>query len=881
MEIINIKVLKGPNYWSNFRKKLIVIKLDLKRYEDLPTDELPGFTDNLKKLIPSLYAHRCSPGYEGGFFERLARGTWLGHVIEHIALELQWLAGMECGYGRTRPTGQRGVYNVVYAYEIENAGIYAGKAAIAIADALANNQPYTQLEEDINTLKEIYYKEGFGPSTKAIIEEAQKRDIPYTRLNNDSLVMLGQGCHQQLICSSATGLTSGLGIDLVTDKEYTKDLLAAAMIPVPKGIVVKSLAELEQAITELGFPLVIKPQFGNHGKGITTNVVTKEKAISGFNIAQQVSNTIIVEKFVTGSDYRLLVINSKLVAAAQRTPAMVVGDDRSTIEQLINEVNEDQNRGEDHQNVLTKIAIDEVTKGILRQKALTLNSILPRGEILYLKHAANLSSGGTATDVTDTVHPQNIFLAERIARLVNLDICGIDIVTKDIAIPITEGNGAVIEVNASPGFRMHLAPTKGVARNVAKSMIDMLYPENKPARIPIVAVTGSNGKTTVVRLVSYFAKQAGCNVGTTTTEGISINDHEIYQGDCSGPVSARAILRDPLVNFAVLECARGGILRSGLGFDKCDISIITSISEDHLGIDDINTLEELARVKSVVAKSTAKEGYAILNADDDLVYAIKNDLECNIALFAMSRNERVALHCQQGGIAAYTEGDNLIVEKGTSKDIIANFINVPLTFSGTATCMIKNILPAVLAGLISNFTGIQLAQWLENFEPTAENIPGRLNLFNFKDFKVLVDYAHNEEAFIELNKFINKMDSQKKVGIIAATGDRRPEDIRKVGYYAAQVFDEIIIRLDDDSRGKTNDVLIDLIKEGIEQIKSPSEVKVIPNEFDAIQYAMDNAIPDTFIMYFPDDVLRAVDFVKKATQTLNVQNQVFQNQESA
>lgn len=871
MEILKLRVLRGANYWSNYRKKLIVVKLNLHDYENLPTDLLDGFPNRLKELMPSLYQHRCSPGVEGGFFKRLEKGTWLGHVIEHVALELQWLAGMKCGYGRTRPTGEHGVYNIVFSYEIENAGVCAAKAAIKIVDTLAKQLPYPFLEDDLQELKQIYEHERLGPSTEAIIKEAEKRQIPCTRLDRHSLFMLGHGIHQKIICSTVSCQTSSIGLDIAGDKEITKQVLAASLIPIPQGLVIHSEKEINLAIKEVGFPLVVKPLSGNHGKGITTNITNKEKAVSAIKIVQKYSKDIIVEKFIQGSDYRLLIVNYKLVAAAQRIPAFIVGNGESTIQELIDEVNKNPYRGDGHQNFLTKIKIDKITNTILDEKGLSVESVLPKGQILYLKDAANISSGGTAVDVTDFVHPLNVILAERVARLVNLNICGIDVVTDDISKPLTAKNGAILEVNAGPGLRMHLSPTAGMKRNVAKPIVEMLFPQEAPCRIPVVAVTGTNGKTTLVRMIAYFAKRAGRSVGFACTDGIYIQHQQIHKGDCSGPVSASVVLRDPIVDFAVLECARGGILRSGLGFDHCSISIVTNVSEDHLGQDDIHTLEDMARVKSVVPRSTLESGHAILNADDDLVYAMKEDLTCNIALFSLNpANERMKQHCNSGGLVAYIEDDTIFVQRGNQKDKVADISDIPIAFSGFATGMVINLLPAVLAGVISNFPIADIRTWLTSFEPSVENTPGRMNLFTFENFKVLIDYAHNEDAFIKLGEFFKHIKCQKKVGIIAATGDRRPNDIRKIGYYAGEIFDEIIIRHDRDNRGRTPEELTQLLKEGIGQSKNHSKVTVIPNEFDAIQSAMENAEPDTFIMYFPDEILKAVNFVKQAEERYKV-----------
>ena len=863
MKILEIQVLNGPNYWSKKRKKLMVMTIDLEHYEFLPTNLLPGFNDSIKKLIPSLYDHRCSPGVLGGFYMRLDEGTWLGHVIEHVALEIQTLAGMDCGFGRTYGANKEGVYQVIFNYELENAGVLAAKAAFELVHTLAAGKAYNELENTLVTLNTIRESEQLGPSTASIVHEAQKRNIPVRCFKNSSLVILGQGCNQKKIWATVSSQTSSIAVEIASNKELTKSLLEANFIPVPKGITVKNLEELDKAITNMGFPLVLKPLNGNHGRGVLTHITTKEKAIIGFEIAKKISESVIVERLIKGEDYRLLVVNYKMVAAAKRTPAQIIGNGIYTIQELIEHVNKDPKRGLDHENMLTRITVDDATLSILMEQNLSLDSILPPGEALYLKGTANLSAGGTACDVTDLVHPDTIHMAERIARLVQLDICGIDIIAQTISEPINQKNGAIIEVNAGPGLRMHLDPSEGKKRNVASAIIDMLYPEGTPATIPVVAVTGTNGKTTVVRLIAHLAKKASYNVGFTTTEGIYLQDHLSYSGDCSGPLSSSTVLSDSLVDFAVLECARGGILRSGLSFDECDISVITNITEDHLGLKEIHSLEDLARVKSVVAYSTKQKGHSILNADDDLVYKIKQELTCNVALFGLAESDRIKEHCSAGGLACYIENEFIIVKNGKNKHYLAQLNDIPLTLNGTATCMIQNILPAVLAGVISNIPLTEIANALYEFLPVSDNLPGRMNVFNFHDYQIMIDYAHNEGAYIELNKYIKKLTSKRKIGIISATGDRRPKDIQNIGYYAAQMFDEIIIKHDKNGRGSSNEYLTELIKQGVVLSKLNPKVHVISDEFEAVHYALQHTTPDTFIFYAPEDVFSAINFIKK------------------
>ena len=863
MKVLETKVLRGPNYWSNFRHNLIVLKLDIEDLEDYPTNKINGFSDRIEAVIPSLISHRCSPGYEGGFLERIKEGTWIGHVIEHIALELQVLAGMDVGFGRTRSAEEKGVYHVLFSYEIESAGIFAGEAAIRIAEKLIAGENYN-IEEDITTLRRIKTKKGFGPSTMSIINEARKKNIPVKNMENGSLILLGQGVNQKMIRASITSNTSNLGVETASDKEETKKILSKAYIPVPTGHVVFTEEGLKEVINELGFPIVIKPINGNHGRGITTNINTFENALSAFNIAKTVSEDIIIEKFIEGDDYRFLVINFKLVAVAKRTPAMIMGDGVLTIEQLIDTVNSDTNRGEGHDKILTTIKIDKVTLAILNDKKLTLETVLPIGEILFLKDTANISTGGTSKDVTDTIHPANILMAERISKLLNLDICGIDVMAKDVSLPInSDNNGAVIEVNACPGFRMHLSPAKGLARNVAEPVIDMLFPQNKSSRIPIIAITGTNGKTTTTRLTAHIAKIAGCKVGYTTTDGIYIQDQPIHLGDCTGSQSATTILTDPTVELAVLECARGGILRSGLGFDNCDISIVTNISEDHLGLKGINTLDDMARVKIVVAKSTFTTGHSILNADDDLVYNMKNELDCNVALFSMySNNERIHKHCAEGGLAAIVERGYITICKGEWKIRVSKVESIPLTIGGKAECMIKNILPSVLAAIIQKFKIEDIRIALDTFIPSPELTPGRMNIFKFRNFDFMIDYAHNTGGFNELKTFLDRVEANSKIGIITGVGDRRDEDIKNLGEISGQMFNEIIIRHDNDMRGRSKNEITHLLVKGIKQVDKNVSITVISDEIEAIQYAIDNAKKGDFIVLCTDEIANSINYIK-------------------
>ena len=860
--------MRGPNYWSNYRQRLIVMKLDLGKYEELPTNKIPKFYERIMRALPSLYEHRCSEGKEGGLCERMKEGTWLGHVIEHVALELQVLAGMDCGYGRTRSTGEYGIYKVVFSYWSEEAGLYAGKAAVDFVEAIAEKKPF-DIRNVIDKLKEIWADEMPGPSTQTILDEAHRRNIPVTRLDDQSLYMLGYGRNQQLFRATVMGTTNNLAVESVACKWFTKKLLEKAGVSVPKGMTIYEKAELIDAMEEIPFPWVIKPIDGNHGRGITANIRNKEAVLKAANQAWKVSDKIIVEEYVEGSDYRFLVVNYKLIAVAKRTPAAVTGNGKLTIRELIAKENENPDSGSGHQKVLTKIKIDYDTKGLLKEAGLTLDDILPLGKELPLKKTANLSTGGTSTDVTDSVHSYNVFLAERIARLFHLDVCGIDIMALDVARPIQRGNGAVIEVNAGPGFRMHTHPSNGKAQDVAKPVIDMLFPDNSNGRIPIVAVTGTNGKTTTTRLIAHIAQKAGKNTGYTTTEGVYINGHMIMEGDCSGPQSARTILADPIVDYAVLECARGGILRSGLAFDKCDISIVTNVTEDHLGLGDIHTLEDYAQVKEVVPRSTSNDGYAILNADDDLVYGMREAVSSHVILFSMdNRNERLETHCNNGGMAVFVQDGYFVVRTGETVIRILGVNRVPITYGGKAEFMVANVLPAIAAGIVSGFTIEAIRNGLTSFIPSPEMTPGRMNLFEFTHCQLMLDYAHNASGFDAIQKYMTNVEASSKICIIGATGDRRDNDIHNLGKYAASIFDEIIIRHDKDGRGRSNEEMTQLIMEGIHSTNKNPRVEVISDEASAIEFAVTNAPQEAFIFVCADHVKHSIELVRKLQEKL-------------
>lgn len=865
MKIREINAMRGPNYWSVRRHKLIVMVLDLEEMEALPSNKIEGFPDRLKAMFPSMYSHRCSEGCEGGFFMRVDEGTWMGHIIEHIALEIQTLAGMDTGFGRTRGYGETGVYNIVFSYMEESVGRFAAKVAVKICEALIAGEAY-DLSDDIQHMRELREADRLGPSTGSIVEEAEARGIPWIRLNKYSLCQLGYGANQKRIQATVTSETSSIGVELACDKEDTKFLLEQAEVEVPRGDIIRKESSLEEACRYVGYPLVIKPVDGNHGRGITVDINNYEDALAAFANAKESSRNgaIIVEKFITGKDYRLLVINNKLVAAALRTPAHVIGDGKSTVQELIDEVNKDPRRGFGHENMLTQITVNDLTKNIIKDAGYSLDSVISKDEMLILKDTANLSTGGTAEDVTDILHPANVAMAERISKIIDLDICGIDVMTTDITKPLSETGGAVLEVNAGPGFRMHLSPTKGLPRNVAGHVIDKLFPQGKTGRIPIIAITGTNGKTTTSRLISHIAKMSGYRVGYTTTDGVYIQNRLLMSGDCTGPASAEFVLKDPTVNLAVLECARGGLLRAGLGFKKCDIAVVTNVSADHLGLKGIHTIEQLAKVKGVVPETVLPNGYAILNADDDLVYDMRRTVNCNVALFSMDENNpRIKALQRLHGITAVYENGYVTICRGEWKMRVMKAEHIPITYGGKASFMIQNVLGAVLAAHVQGISIEDIKAALETFIPSASQTPGRLNLFEFKDFTILLDYAHNPSGMLALKQFTDNLEATVKVGIIAGVGDRREEDTNQIGSIAAEMFDEIIIRQDKRLRGKTEEELIKMLHDGIKMVNPNKKTTIIPSEKEAITYAVKNAVKGSLIILCSDVIPDALELVQK------------------
>ncbi|NJK33604.1 MAG: cyanophycin synthetase [Oscillatoriales cyanobacterium SM2_2_1] len=850
MKMLKIQALRGPNYWSIETPCLVLMRVEVpelrisaaKLYRDLGRI-LPSFAD----LYPESEGSKEVPV--------------IVSLIPEVALALQGLAGMTGTFHRVKPTLEPHIYQIVFEYQIEEAGRYAARAALRLCQSIADTGTYSasELEQDVADLQELRLDGQMGPSTESIVAEARARRIPVIDLGSRAMIQLGYGQHQRRIQATLSNQTGILAVELACDKEGTKRILGDSGVPVPRGTLLRSAKYLEDAITEVGgFPIVVKPLSGNHGRGITIDVRSLLEAEDAFKLAQQVSEEVIIERFHRGRDHRVLVVNGRVVAVAERVPAHVIGDGRQTIAQLVEETNRDPRRGDGHDNVLTRIVVDRPSLEVLQRQNLTLESIPASGQVCYLRATANISTGGIAVDRTDDIHPENVWLAQRVARVIGLDIAGIDVVTTDISQPLRQTDGVIVEVNAAPGFRMHTAPSVGIPRNVAEPVIDMLFPPGTPTRIPIVAITGTNGKTTTTRLTAHIFKHAGQIVGYTTTDGIYIGNWLVEKGDNTGPYSAQVILRDPTVEVAVLETARGGILRSGVSFDGCDVGVVLNVQADHLGLGDINSLEEMAAVKSVVARMAFPSGYAVLNADDPLVAAMASVVKAQVAYFSLNpSNPIVQEHTQQGGLAAVYENGFLSILKGDWTLRIEQAIHVPVTLGGKADFMIQNALAASLAAFVQGVRIEDIRDALTCFVTSAEQTPGRMNLFALGDIHALVDYAHNPAGYRAIANFLTTWQGER-IGIIGAPGDRRDQDIIELGRLAAGMFDHILIKEDHDRRGRGVGEVAELLKRGIVSAEKYPVHDIILDELAALELALSRVAPGGLVAIFPEKVEAAI-----------------------
>lgn len=863
MRILKTSTLRGPNYWSIRHKKLIVMRLDLEDLTERYSNEIPGFYDGLVQVLPTLIEHYCSPGHRGGFLSRVQAGTLMGHILEHVALELQELAGMPVGFGRTRETAEPGVFNVVYEYLDEQAGRYAGRAAVRLCQSIVDTGTYpaTELEEDLADLRDFWANAALGPSTETIIKEADARGIPWLQLSARAMIQLGYGVHQQRIQATLTDYSSILGVELACDKEGTKTILRDAGIPVPRGTVIQYLDELEAAIADVGgYPIVVKPLDGNHGRGITINIDNWQDAEEAYDRASAAAKTrsVIIERYYQGSDHRVLVVNGKVVAVAERIPAHVLGDGRSTVADLIEITNRDPRRGDGHANVLTKITVDKTAIAVLERQGYHLDTVLREGERAFLRDTANLSTGGIAIDRTDDIHPENVWIAQRAVKTIGLDIAGLDVVTPDITRPLRELDGVIVEVNAAPGFRMHAAPSEGLPRNVGAAVLDMLFPPGTPTRIPIISITGTNGKTTTTRLAAHIFRQTQKVVGYTTTDGIYINEYLVEKGDTTGPQSAQAILKDPSVEIAVLETARGGILRSGIAFDHCNVGVVLNVAADHLGLGDIDTIEQLASLKSVVVENADPDGHVVLNADDPLVAKMVERVKAKVTYFAMSReNPIIQEHLRRGGLAAIYDNGYLTICEGDFNLQLEEAKKVPVTLAGMAPFMIANALAASLCAFVQGVDIELIRQGLRTFNPSSDQTPGRMNLFDLGNYHALIDYAHNPAGYDALGGFVRNWQGDR-VGVVGGPGDRRDDDLIELGRLAAGMFEYVIVKEDEDRRGREPGAVAELIVKGLLQANPDCRYEILLDEYQAIQLGLDKVKHGGLVVITPESVGRAI-----------------------
>ncbi len=879
--VLGRTIFRGAHYYSH--TPMISILLDLGQLEQWPTSRLEGFAESLLAALPGLNRHRCSRRRPGGFVERLHEGTWLGHVAEHVALELQCEAGTRVTRGKTRAVkGRPGVYNVMFAYADEEVGLAAGRAALELVDSLlparlagiAGLDRLVAFESGFDLaarraeLKRLAARRALGPTTQALVDEAERRRIPVTRLGRGSLVRLGQGRYQRLIRASITGRTALLATEAAKDKDYTKELLGAQGIPVPEGVVARSEAQALAAAERLGYPLVTKPRDGNHGRGITTGIVEARQLRAAFCAAlpEARGGEVIVERFFAGRDHRILVVDGKVVAVAERMPAAVTGDGTSSIEQLVAAINRDPRRGIGHEKAMTRIRLDAAAEALLARAGLTPASVPERGETVLLATTANLSTGGTAIDRTNAIHPDNAAIAARAAMILGLDVAGIDFIAPDITQPVRETGGGVIEVNAAPGFRMHLEPSEGASRDVARPVIEMLFPRGTRSRVPVFAITGTNGKSTTTRMLRHIFRFTGKITGMTTTAGIYVGDTLVAPGDSTGPRSARLVLSDPCVEIAILETARGGILREGLGYAEADVGAVLNVTADHLGLKGIDTVEELAKLKSLIVETVRRRGTSVLNADDPLTRAMARRAGGTVMWFSLHGGEEemapwLRRHIEAGGAAAVREpgpdGGTIVLHREGLREVVLPAASIPATLHGLATFNIANALAAAAMASAHGISLPTIRSALGTFQSDFESNPGRLNVHDAHGFRAIMDYAHNVAGLEALGVVIEGLRHRYKrtIGVISIPGDRRDEDILAMAAISARLFDELVLREDPVTRGRPRGELLGLLRRGAEESGlMRGEVRAVDGEAEANAIGLGLAGPGDLLVLTPSDV---------------------------
>jgi cyanophycin synthetase len=878
MRILDRSVYVGPSLYAHF--PVIRLELDLGALEAWPTGRLGAqYVDALAEALPGLAEHGCSYGEPGGFFRRMREdeGTWLGHVLEHVAIELQNVAGEEVTFGKTRGAGRPGVYTVVYEYAQRDEGIAAGELGLrllcsllpeAIRPAGSVPEEWTWPEARDEFIR-FAQRRALGPSTASLVKAAEARGIPWLRLNDQSLVQLGHGRYQQRIQATVTGRTPHIAVELASDKEETNKILATLGLPVPRQELVQTEGQAVRAARRIGFPVVTKPYNGNHGRGISIRLASDEEVAQGFLAAREHARSVIVETFLEGDDHRLLVVNGQLVAATRRTPGHVTGDGVHTVAELVEIVNQDPRRGVGHEKVLTRLELDAQASRMLAGAGLAPESVPAEGQAVYLRSTANLSTGGTATDVTDVIHPDNREMAERAVRAVGLDVGGVDFLTTDITQSYRKIGGGICEVNAAPGFRMHVAPSDGAPRDVAGPVIDMLFPAGAPSRVPIAAVTGTNGKTTTARMLAHITKMAGYTPGLTTTDGVYIDGHRTVQGDMTGPVSARMVLADPQIDIAVLETARGGLLRAGMGVSEVNVGAVVNVQADHLGLKGIDTLEQLAEVKRIVVEVATD--CAVLNADDPLVLRMSGYTEAkNICYVTMNpQHVLVREHIRAGGRACALEaGVNgqmiTLYERGRHIPLVWTHL-IPATLEGRALHNVQNAMFAAAMAFSLDIKLDAIRQGLRTFGSTFYQAPGRMNVYDEHPFKVLFDYGHNAHAVGVMADLAQRLDvTGRRIVVLAGPGDRRDEDLVAIAHAVAGRFDHYVCRRDDSLRERASDEVPRLQAAALRATGVPAEaISIIPDEQEAIDAALRMGQPGDLLLIFADALVRSWKQVTK------------------
>jgi cyanophycin synthetase len=872
VKILETSVYLGPSLYAHF--PVIRFTVDLGPLEKWPSMRLgKSFIQRLLEALPGLREHTCSYGEPGGFVRRLTEdeGTWLGHILEHCAIEIQCAAGVKVAYGKTRSTGDApSHYHVVYEYEHSEVGLEAGRLAIDLLYSLLPKRlrppkfDATTFDFDERRDEFIRFAQrlALGPSTAALVKAARERDIPYLRLNRYSLVQLGHGRYQKRIQATVTSETHHIAVEIASDKEETNRILTDLGLPVAQQQLVYGEEDAVRAAKKIGYPVVIKPLNANHGRGVSINLVDEEQVGIAYRNAKEHSRSVIVESFIPGFDHRMLVVGGELIAVAQRRPGHVVGDGKRTIVELVDELNSDPRRGIGHEKVLTRIEFDHQAERLLGLKGYTRKSVPPDGEMVFLRSTGNLSTGGTAIDCTDVVHPDNREMAVRAAKAIGLDVAGVDFLTTDISQSYKVAGGAICEVNAAPGFRMHVAPSEGQPRDVAGPVMDMLFPPGTPSRIPIASITGTNGKTTTARMLAHLFKLAGYRVGLTTTDGVYIDGHMTVEGDMTGPTAARMVLRDPSVDVAVLETARGGILKRGMGYRKCSVAACLNVQADHLGLRGINTLEELALVKRVPIEIA--KGTAVLNADDPLCLRMADHTQAEHVCY-VTMNPAHALvkeHIQSGGRA-------VVLEEGITGQMITLYDHeahmpllwthqVPATLEGRAIHNVQNAMFSAAMAYSMDLKLEDIRHGLQTFDATYFQVPGRMNIFDEHPFKVILDYGHNPAAVKAMCHLVERLEPKgRRICVLSAPGDRRDEDIRQIARLTIGYFDHYILRRDDNLRGRKPDEIPKILKKALlDSEVDAAAVEVIPNEQQAVEAALRLAQKDDVLLIFGDAIAR-------------------------